>query len=215
MPADPDDLESVDREIRLNRLRDEVESHVESGDDRQWPDESADKGLEYLEAWEFDGFGIKPATLLEKMGISLVPADELTGDTLPGKLGEVIQGLAGIGAYLGRTNHLTDEELYRELWSRMLFEETLLIPQDASFAYHWDPLGGCSDEDIRLHLAYHADDEERAQWLADFPGDELPLKRAPKSQRDATLPRRPMPPAREDDHGDGFLSDHGEDSPEG
>lgn len=206
MPADPDDLENVDREIRLNRLHDEVESNVTSGDDRQWPDDSADKSLEYLEAWEFDGFGIRPAALLEKMGISLVPADELTGDTLPGKLAEVIQGLARIGAYLGRTNHLTDEELYRELWSRMLFEETLLIPQDASFAYHWDPLGGCSEEDIRLHLAYHADDEERARWLEEFPGDELPPKRSSKSKRDSTLPQRPVPPPCEDDDraGDGF-----------
>ena len=85
------------------------------------------------------------------------------------------------------------------LWSRMLFEETLLIPQDASFAYHWDPLGGCSEEDIRLHLAYHADDEERAAWQADFPQDEMPPKRRPKSQRDATLPQRPTPPPPEED----------------
>lgn len=216
MPADPDDLENVDREIRLNRLHDEVEDHIESGEDRQWPGASTDKSLEYLEAWEFDGFGVKPAALLEKMGISLVPADELTGDSLPAKLEEVIQGLARIGAYLSRTNHLTDEELYRQLWSDMLFQETLLIPQDASFAYHWDPLGGCSEEDIRLHLAYHADDEERARWLVDFPADDMPPKRVPKSDRDATLPQRPLPPPGEagaaGDEGPDFLPDDGLDS---
>ena len=33
MAADSDDLDNVDREIRLNRLRSEVEDRVESGEE--------------------------------------------------------------------------------------------------------------------------------------------------------------------------------------
>jgi|JI6StandDraft_1071083.scaffolds.fasta_scaffold52494_2 hypothetical protein len=76
MAADSDDLDNVDREIRLNRLRSEVEDHVESGKEPQWPDASTDTGLEYLEAWEFSGFGVRPADLLEKLGVPLIPPDE-------------------------------------------------------------------------------------------------------------------------------------------
>jgi hypothetical protein len=76
----------------------------------------------------------------------------------------------------------------------MLFEETLLMPQDASFAYHWDPLGDCSEEDIQTHLSYHADDQYRADWLARYPDEPLPEKRPLKSDRDKQLPQRPMPP---------------------
>ena len=199
MAADSDDLDNVDREIRLNRLRNEVEDHVESGEERQWPDASADKGLEYLEAWEFSGFGVRPADLLEKLGVTLIPPDELDEPSFATKLPEVIHGLARLGAYLDNTNHLTDEELYRTLWSGMLFEETLLIPQDASFAYHWDPLGGCSDEDTHTHLAYHASDADREDWVKQFPDYVLPPKMPPKSNRDSTLPKRPMPPPPDED----------------
>ena len=192
MSADADDLDNVDREIRLNRLRNEVNDHVESGEPAQWPTEATDNGLDYLEAWDFDGFGVKPAELLTKMGVALIPPDELDEQSYPEVLERLIQALAKLGAFLHNTGHLTDEELYRELWSNMLFEETLLIPQDASFAYHWDPLGGCSEDDIQMHLAYHADDAYRADWLKQYPGEELPEKRPLKSDRDQRLPQRPQ-----------------------
>ncbi len=189
----PDDLDDVDRQIRLNRLQNDVEDHVTSGEEPQWPEPGADNGLEYLEAWQDGEFGMRPADLLEKRGVCLIPPDELDETSVAAKLEEVIQGLARMGAFLHNTKHLTDAELYRQLWDDMLFEETLLMPQNAAFAYHWDPLGGCSEEDIRTGLAYDSD-EARERWLKEFPDYELPPKLPPKSLRDEKLPRRPGPP---------------------
>lgn len=192
----PDDLNEVDRQIQLNKLHHEVEDHTASDQEPQWLEPEADNYLDYLSAWEEGQFGVRPADLLEKRGISLMPPDELDEATISAKLDEVIQGLARIGAFLHNTKHLTDAELYRQLWDRMLFEETLLMPQNAAFAYHWDPLGGCSDEEIRTGLAYDTD-AKRTEWMQDFPGYDLPPKLPPKSLRDETLPQRPLPPPEE------------------
>jgi len=189
----PDDLDDVDREIRLNKRHNEVEDHVESGEERQPPEANGGKGLEYLSAWEDGDFGLRPADLLVKMGISMQPPDELDAETLPAKLNEVIQGLAKIGAFIHGTRHLSDEELYRQMWSDMLFKKALLIPQNAAYAYHWDPLGSGSDEDFRVDYMY-ADDAKRERWLKLFPDYDMPPQLPPKSLRDATLPRWEPPP---------------------
>ena len=188
MAADYDDLEKVDREIRLNQLHNEAEDFVASGEDRQPTEQDTAKGLEYLSAWEKGGFDVKPADLLEKMGIHVIHPDELDAASLSARLGEFIKGLGRLGAHLEQTNHLSDDELYRVLWADMLFEETLLIPQNASYVYHWGPLGSWGEEEVLKDLSYYADDKRRAEWQAKNPGEPLPPKLPLKSDRDRTLP---------------------------
>jgi hypothetical protein len=126
---------------------------------------------------------------LEMAGVSLPPPDLLNDQEVTAKLWEVIQKLALLRVFIEQTDHLSDRELYRHLWTDSLREETKMLPPAANSAWHIQPLGGCSEEDNRLYLKYYADDVSRQQWHKDFPNDPLPAHEELPYDRDRLLPK--------------------------
>jgi hypothetical protein len=125
---------------------------------------------------------------LEKGGVHLPHPEKLEEPQLHEKLLEVIQAMALLGHYLSSTDHLSDRQLYETLWHSILREPTPVCPPNSNVACHIDILGGYSHEDIQLRLKYYADEEERMDWAAEFPGTPLPPREALPYDRDRHLP---------------------------
>jgi hypothetical protein len=128
-----------------------------------------------LRQWLADGGYVPPAN----------PLDDRVSEELDTLLG----CLAGLGVTVEFADHLSDRELYSWLLERGHLEAHL-APLPDSFM-HIDVIGSGSDEDNRINLAYYASDEERARWKAEFPDDELPLrKRVPFDRNRSGSKRR-------------------------
>ena len=144
---------------------------------------------EYVDAYE--SAEERPLSdVLRESGIALPPPEELDDSQLGEKLWEVIRGLSLLGAFLDNTNHLSDRELYTELWKEILPEPTVLMPENPAFAQHIDMVGSGSEEHTHLYMKYYADERARRSWLKDYPEDQLPDPEKPPYDRDRLLPRR-------------------------
>lgn len=128
---------------------------------------------------------------LRRMGIDMPVPETLSDRKLTVKLWGIIYALAAVDAYLSYTDHLTDRELYEELWHYTLRNDTVILPPGSGWACHLGLLDSGSDEENELLLRFHMDDEERAQWAAEFPEDTLPPREAKRACRDRILPRSP------------------------
>ncbi len=187
-------LEKVDRRIRIDRLKQEVEeiSGCEmvawSGDDDA-DSEHAEVFWEHVVTFEKAPRGSLFAQL-HKAGAILPPPDSLRDVELHTKLWEVINKLAELRVFLYHTDHLSDQDLYHLLWDDLLREETVIMPPSPDSAYHLDILGGCSEEDIQIGLKYYDDQNERAHWHESFPEDIIPDHEDPPYDRDRYLPQR-------------------------
>lgn len=186
---DPLNLENVDREIRIEKLRSEIDETVGG---QMFSGKSADCGPEIEEAFleqalELETHGFKcPFTTLTEEGFELPPPEKLEDAELTAKLWELIHELAKRRLFLHSTDHLSDRELYTWLWSDALHEE--LMGFGLPFGNcHLDVLGGCSDEDITLSMRYYRSDEERARWMKDFPDFVMPPLEKPPFDRDSKL----------------------------
>jgi hypothetical protein len=122
-------------------------------------------------------------------GVALPPPEELDDTQVSSKLWEVIHAMAGLGAFLHSTDHLSDRELYAELWRDALREPGVLLPDHLDYAVHIDLISSGSEEDILLRLKYYADEEERQQWREDFPEDLIPDHEDLPYDRDRLLPQ--------------------------
>ncbi len=127
--------------------------------------------------------------VLVKAGISLPSPDELDEGQLPAKLWEVIDGLFLQGIYLEHTDHLSDRELYMQLWSETLREEVVLPAEDSGFSYHLDLIGSGDVADTLIYLKYYASASERQEWAAECPAEVMPAHEQPPYDRDRHLPR--------------------------
>ncbi len=145
--------------------------------------------LDYVAAYE----SREPRPLLDVLaesGVVLPPPEELDDAQINAKLWEMIHALALVGAFLHNTDHLSDRELYTELWNEELREPTVLMPEDAAFACHVDMVGSGSPEHIHLYLKHYAEERERRSWRKQWPDDEIPDHEDPPYDRDRRLPRR-------------------------
>ncbi len=134
---------------------------------------------------------------LENAGVSLPAPDSLNDEELTAKLWDLIQKLALLRVFIEQTDHLSDRELYTYLWSDALRQETKALAMTANSAYHIQPLGGCSEEDMQLILKYYADDAWRRQWHKDWPKDPIPAHEDPPYDRDRLLPKPDYGPCNE------------------
>jgi hypothetical protein len=127
---------------------------------------------------------------LVRSGIELPAPEELDDSQLSAKLWEVIRGLAMLRTFLYSTNHLSDRELYEELWHELLREETPDMPVNDDSAWHIDLVGNGSEQDNELYLRYYAVEEDRRRWAKDWPNDAMPEHEALPYDRDRHLPSR-------------------------
>ena len=125
---------------------------------------------------------------LEEAGLELPDPETMDDEKLTAKLWQVIEALAGMRVFVDSTNHLSDRELYTELWSDVLREDTKAMVLDEYSAWHIDLIGSGSDEDIYLWMKHYADDKTRRQWMNDWPDYEMPDHEDPPYDRDRHLP---------------------------
>lgn len=121
-------------------------------------------------------------------GVKLPEPDALSDAEIRTKLWEVIAGLEKRRAFLERTNHLNDRELYAKLWQEVLRGDTPAI-DEIGFSSHLDLVRAGEDEaDTQVYLKYYADEADRGRWHSDFPEDTIPAREAPLFTRDDLLP---------------------------
>ncbi len=189
--GDPLGLQGVDREIRIERLRREIDE-VTGGEMFSGKIAGCDPAIEeaFLEnvlALETHGFA-SPYDVLAKAGFDLPPTEQLDDAALTTKLWELIRELGRRRLFLHCTDHLSDRELYHWLVSDALREELMGFGLPMGNC-HLDVLGGCSEEDLILSMRYYANDEDRARWAKDFPDFKMPPKEKPPFDRDRHLPQ--------------------------
>lgn len=171
--GDPLGLAGVDREIAS------ASAAAES--------EKIEKAEVIREDWH------RPVDQMQRTGFTPVPPDEITGEALAPLLWELLHQLACRGFYTMHTDHLTDMELYRELWRKAIREDSLM-PGRRSRTGYWmhDILGSYGDEEIQLELACYASDAERERHVREFPSIPLPEKIERVALRDWRLPKPPF-----------------------
>ncbi len=188
---DPLNLDAVDREIRIDKLRRQIDE-VAGGETFSGKVADCDPKLEeaFLEqvlAVESHGF-VSPLDTLAQAGVQLPPAAELDDAALTAKLWQLIHELARRRLFLHSTDHLSDRELYTWLVTDGLREE--LMGFGLPFGNcHLDVLGSGSEDDVILQMRFYEDDEERAGWAKEFPDFPMPPKEKPPFDRDRHLPK--------------------------
>ena len=184
--------EESDQEKRIAKLRQEVEKL--GGNTMSLESMPADMEEEFLRhVLEYES--AEPISLLQLLtnsGLAVSAPDELDDETLTGKLKDIIDRMASLGAYLIHTNHLSDRALYEYLYNDGLREEAVLFPENPSYAYMIDLTGSGSDQDNQIYLKYYADEEHRKQWAHDWPDDPMPQHEDPPFDRDSSLPQSPL-----------------------
>lgn len=181
-----------DQEKRIAKLREELEKL--GGSSMSFEAMPADLEEEFLRhVLEYETTApISLYRLLENSGLEIPGPETLDNHALTMKLKEIIDKMAGLGAYLLHTNHLNDRELYEYLYNDGLREEAVLFPENPSYAYMIDLTGSGSDEDNQVYLKYYADEEHRRQWAFDWPDDVMPEHEDPPFDRDRLLPQSPL-----------------------
>lgn len=197
MPKNPDDFkETPDTEEHIQALQRRAEA-LAGGELSFFESADMSEGLR-AQFWEqVVAYEEAPLTtsfdLLTQAGVDLPTPEALDDAQLSAKLWEVIRGMAMLRMFLYSTNHLSDRELYEELWHEVLRDEHPAMPMDEYSAWHIDLLGSGSTEDTQLWLRYYADEEDRRHWAERWPGDAMPTAETPPYDRDRLLPARGQP----------------------
>jgi len=180
------------QEERINKLRAELEKL--GGNTATLESMPADMEEEFLRhVLEYEtAEQISLLRLLENAGLEVLAPETLDDDALKIKLKEIIDRMASVGAYLLHTNHLSDRDLYDYLYHDALREETVLFPENPSYAYVIDLTGSGGEYDNQLYLKYYADEQYRRQWAHDWPDDPIPEHEDPPFDRDRFLPQSPV-----------------------
>ncbi len=193
-PHPPDDEADVDREIRIEKMKRDLEEIVGgnmfSGSLGPVPLPLEEAFLERVLAYERAEFDT-PFNRLVRRGVVMPPAAELDDAALSAKLAEVVRELAELHCFLQDTNHLNDRELYDWLLTSGLREESPDNSGMPGAAWHTSPIGAGGVEDTPIWLKYYASEEARRRWQLDFPDDPMPAHESPPFDRDRHLPRRP------------------------
>ncbi len=193
--SDPLGLDRVEREIRIEKLRQEINEvtggEMVGGKISECDPELEEAFLENVLALETHGF-VCPFDAFQRDGFTLPPPDELDDTALTAKLWELIPALAARRLFLHSTDHLSDRALYSWLWQDGLREEIMGFGLPFGNC-HLDVIGSGSDEHITLQMRYYADEKERARWAADFPDFPMPPREQRPFDRDRHLPQPEYP----------------------
>jgi len=173
---DREQLRRIDRDIKIEQLKEEAALQGEFHDDGYW---------EMIYDYDYAPWTTDYELLLEE-GIQFPDSESMDDDTLTAKLWEIIEALASRRVFLMCTDHLSERELYDELVSELLLEPRRDVPLDDDSAFVYDVVGSGSEDDLRLFLQYYATKEDRKLWKEDFP--DMPERVNPPYDRDRFLP---------------------------
>jgi len=192
---DPLGLHAVDREIREQKSRAAAAANNEDADEqdkRNTERPPAEGNLADELACEPDSWR-RPLDELSRQGVVLLPPDELTDESLPSKVWELLHELACRGFFVLHSDHLNDRELYAALWRDSLREPAMLPGRCRNGGWFHDFTGSGSEEHTALWLRYYASDEDRARFAKEdwFRGP-LPPRETPPCHRDWRLPKGPF-----------------------
>lgn len=129
--------------------------------------------------------------VLRDAGVSLPAPDTLDDARLRQHLAHLIDALARRNVFLDCTDHLSDRQLYTELWQTRLREPTVLLPDEPDFVQCLDMVGSGPEDETHTFLRYYADEDWRRRWAHDWPADPLPPHEDPPYDRDRWLPQPP------------------------
>ena len=101
-------------------------------------------------------------------GLDVQHPESLQDGDLAKVLTDIVWGLLDLGVVIEDCDHLSDRELFLELWA-YLNEAAVVFPDDPDMTTHWSPIGGCSEGDIETYHRFFADEGERESWLEQFP----------------------------------------------
>jgi hypothetical protein len=179
------------RKERINELERQVDE-LAGGESFGWKSDDLSPELEEEFLRGVIAYETAPWTThfqqLEEAGVELPSPESMDDEKLTAKLWEVIEALARMRVFLSNTNHLSDRELYTELWNNVLREETRAMVFDEYSAWHIDMIGSGSEEHTYLWMKYYADEITRRRWKKDWPDYEMPEHEDPPYDRDRHLP---------------------------
>lgn len=132
----------------------------------------------------------RPLARLRQEGVHPLPPAELTDETVPAKLWELLHELGRRGWQVDHTDHLSDRQLYELLWTVAL-REPALLPRDPVRGGVWmqDLLTQAGDQASILWLRHYADEDARSAYARSHPGTSLPEPAPRPYSRDWRLPR--------------------------
>lgn len=146
--------------------------------------EAGNPGLAGEAVWD------RPWRRLRREGARLVPPAELTDETLPASLWELLDDLRRVGWQAQNTDHLSDRELYEILWTVGLRQPARLpVNPRRGPAWTHDLLAQAGERAPRLWLMHYADEDSRAAYARSHPGEALPAPTPRPYSRDWRLPR--------------------------
>ncbi len=192
---DPLGLSSVDQQIRINELRAEAED-LGLGEGYINPDSPPEMEEQFLRnVIDYENAPLSTDfQRLQSAGIDLPAPETLDDAGVSAKLWEVIHALAKMNTFLYATDHMSDRELYEQLWNESLREESPSFPPGSGWNHHIDAVSSGSDDENDAYLRYYADEETRERWKRDFPTEEIPPHEEPPYKRAHLLPQPPPPP---------------------
>jgi len=189
--VDMKDSEENGREERIEDLKKKLDElsdgSVVFGNAPDLPPEIEEDFLKYVVDFE-NAEQVSPLQVLTDSGISLPSPEQLDDEALTCRLWEMIEGLATQRVYLHSTDHLSNRELYSELWNDHLQEPTVVPGPLSDFNCHIDLAGSGSEEDIEVYLRFYADEEDRAHWAQEWPDEPIPDHEPLPFDRDRHLP---------------------------
>ncbi len=192
---DPEKLGEVDQQIRINELKEQVREvtgeEVTSFESEDAPPEIVEQFWQNVLDSE-RGPWTTGRKQLQRDGVALPPAAELTDAQLAAKLDEIFARLADNHTHYLNTDHLSDRELYELLLTDSLNEEFPETPPGLEGGvFIVDLTSSGSEQDTLAHFRYYATEEDRQDWLKDFPDYEMPPHEDPPYDRDSRMPPRP------------------------
>jgi len=188
LPGDPPEDDKTDP-LGLYDIGDEMD--VAKDEPSSEPDSSDSAFQAQLEAMEPENW-VPPARTLAEERIPLLPPAEITDETLTPILWELLHNLELRGFYVLHSDHLSDRELYAELWERGLRDPAHLPGRSLRGGWFHDFLCSWGDDDMQKWLRYYATDEERAKHAKEYPKDNIPPREKPCSNRDWRMPKGPF-----------------------
>lgn len=192
-PHEPDEEADIDREIRIERMKREIEQiaagKMYSGSCEPVSSRMEEAFLKQVLAYERAEFDTNSNRLVQR-GVAMPTTAELDDTALRAKLRDIIRELGELRCFLHDTDHLSDRELYDWLWSSSLRDDTPDLSGMPDGAWHTSPIGAGDHEDTVIWLKYYATEEERQRWHVDYPFDPMPAHEVLPFDRDRHLPKR-------------------------